>query len=51
MSGRISVVGLGPGDQRYLTPEAVAALTEADALYGYGPYLDRVPARAGTRSR
>ena len=47
MSGRISVVGLGPGDQRYLTPEAVAALTEADALYGYGPYLDRVPARAG----
>ena len=47
MSGRISVVGLGPGDQRYLTPEAAAALTEADALYGYGPYLDRVPARAG----
>jgi precorrin-3B C17-methyltransferase len=30
-----------------LTPEAHAALTDADALYGYGPYLDRVPARAG----
>src|ERR1700758_252689 len=47
MSGRLAVVGLGPGDERYLTPEAAAALTDAQALYGYGPYLDRVPARAG----
>src|SRR6202012_4836936 len=27
--------------------EAEAALAEVHALYGYGPYLDRVPARAG----
>jgi precorrin-3B C17-methyltransferase len=47
MSGRLTVVGLGPGDPRYLTPEADAALVAADALYGYGPYLDRVPSRAG----
>jgi precorrin-3B C17-methyltransferase len=47
MSGRLTVVGLGPGDPRYLTPEADEALVAADALYGYGPYLDRVPARAG----
>jgi precorrin-3B C17-methyltransferase / cobalt-factor III methyltransferase len=47
MSGRLSVVGLGPGDPRYLTPEAGAALAAAEALYAYGPYLDRVPARAG----
>ena len=47
MSGRLAVVGLGPGDPRYLTPEAEAALRDAQALYGYGPYLDRVPARAG----
>jgi precorrin-3B C17-methyltransferase len=47
MSGRLAVIGLGPGDARYLTPEAAAALAEAQALYGYGPYLDRVPARAG----
>jgi precorrin-3B C17-methyltransferase len=46
MSGRLAVVGLGPGDPRYLTPEAAEALAAADALYGYGPYLDRVPARA-----
>jgi precorrin-3B C17-methyltransferase len=47
MSGRLAVIGLGPGDARYVTPEAQAALADADVLYGYGPYLDRVPARAG----
>jgi precorrin-3B C17-methyltransferase len=47
MSGRLAVVGLGPGDPRYLTPEAAEALAAADALYGYGPYLDRVPSRNG----
>ena len=47
MSGRLAVVGLGPGDPRYLTPEAAEALSAADALYGYGPYLDRVPLRNG----
>ena len=47
MNGHLAVVGLGPGDARCLTPEAEAALADAHALYGYGPYLDRVPARAG----
>jgi precorrin-3B C17-methyltransferase len=47
MSGHLAVVGLGPGDARYLTPEASEALAAAQALYGYGPYLDRVPVRAG----
>ena len=47
MSGHLAVVGLGPGDARYLTPEAAAALAAADALYGYAAYLDRVPPRAG----
>ncbi len=47
MSGHLAVVGLGPGDERWLTPEADAATAQADALYGYGPYLDRVPARSG----
>jgi len=47
MSGRLTVVGLGPGDPRYLTPEAADALADAQALYGYEPYLARVPVRAG----
>lgn len=47
MSGRLLVVGLGPGDERFLTPQAARALASADALYGYAPYLARVPERAG----
>jgi len=47
MSGSLAVVGLGPGGPDTLTPEAAASLNEADALYGYGPYLDRVPERSG----
>ena len=47
MSGRLLVVGIGPGDPDCLTPEAARALAAADALYGYGPYLDRVPVREG----
>jgi len=47
MTGRLAVVGLGPGDPRYLTPEAGETLTAAQALYGYAPYLECVPARAG----
>jgi precorrin-3B C17-methyltransferase len=47
VSGHLAVVGLGPGDARYLTAEATAALAAADALYGYAPYLDRVPERTG----
>ncbi len=45
MSGQLAVVGLGPGDARLRTAEAEAALAAAEALYGYGPYLDRLPAR------
>ena len=45
MSGRLAVVGIGPGDHRYLTPEAEEALAAADTLYGYGPYLARVSVR------
>ncbi len=47
MSGHLAVIGVGPGDARYLTAEAIEALTAAQALYGYGPYLDRVPVRPG----
>ena len=47
MSGHLAVIGLGPGDSRYLTAEAAAALDAADALYGYAPYLDRLPVRSG----
>jgi precorrin-3B C17-methyltransferase len=47
MSGRLTVVGLGPGNGDWLTPQAEEALAAADAVYGYGTYLDRVPTRPG----
>ncbi|MEA3197276.1 MAG: precorrin-3B C17-methyltransferase / cobalt-factor methyltransferase [Gammaproteobacteria bacterium] len=49
MSGRLTVIGLGPGSAGQLTPDASDALHAADVLFGYGPYLDRVPERAGQR--
>jgi precorrin-3B C17-methyltransferase len=47
MSGRLTVIGLGPGNDCWLTPEAAAALAAADAVYGYAAYLDRVPVHPG----
>ncbi|ACA16897.1 precorrin-3B C17-methyltransferase [Methylobacterium sp. 4-46] len=44
-AGSVCVIGLGPGDPRYLTPAAAAALAEAEDLIGYAPYLARVPER------
>ena len=49
MTGRLSVVGLGPGNSQQLTPQAQAIVQAADDLFGYGPYLDRVPERATQR--
>ncbi|KTS17397.1 precorrin-3B C17-methyltransferase [Methylobacterium indicum] len=45
MSGSVTVIGLGPGDPRYLTPAAQAALDAAQDLIGYFPYVARVPER------
>jgi precorrin-3B C17-methyltransferase len=47
MTGRLTVVGLGPGNDGFLTPDAAATLSLVDAIYGYAAYLDRVPARPG----
>ncbi len=38
--GRLYVVGIGPGDSQWRTPEADAALAEADDVVGYRLYLD-----------
>lgn len=45
--GSLTVVGLGPGEAQWLTPAAAEALAAASDLVGYGPYLDRLPARTG----
>ncbi len=49
MTGLLTIVGLGPGNPRYLTPAASEALASATDLVGYGPYVDRVPEAPGQR--
>jgi cobalt-precorrin 5A hydrolase / precorrin-3B C17-methyltransferase len=38
--GRLAVIGIGPGDPSWRTPEANAALAQATDIVGYGLYLD-----------
>ncbi|RWN52338.1 precorrin-3B C(17)-methyltransferase [Mesorhizobium sp.] len=45
MSGRLTVIGLGPGNADQVTPEASRAVAEARFFYGYEPYLDRLDLR------
>ncbi|MCE1180145.1 MAG: precorrin-3B C(17)-methyltransferase [Micrococcales bacterium] len=45
--GTVHVVGLGPGPDRWLTPEASSVLAQTDHVIGYTPYVARVPQREG----
>ena len=47
MSGRLTVIGLGPGSDAQMTPQARDAATAAEDLFGYGPYVDRLPQKPG----
>jgi cobalt-precorrin 5A hydrolase/precorrin-3B C17-methyltransferase len=40
--GRLSIVGIGPGDAAFRTPQAEAAVRGADDVVGYALYLDLV---------
>jgi precorrin-2 C20-methyltransferase/precorrin-3B C17-methyltransferase len=47
VTGSVAVVGLGPGDTDWMTPQSRRELVAATDLIGYGPYLDRVGTRDG----
>ena len=42
MKGKVWVVGLGPGDISYITPEARGAIDTADTIIGYKTYVDLI---------
>lgn len=46
-TGSVAVVGLGPGDADWMTPQSRRELAAATDLIGYGGYLDRVPVHEG----
>ena len=45
MSGKLYVIGTGPGGAQQMTPETRAAVDASDDFLGYGPYLDRLSLR------
>jgi precorrin-2 C20-methyltransferase/precorrin-3B C17-methyltransferase len=45
--GAVAVVGLGPGDHDWMTPQSRREVAAATDLIGYANYLDRVPVRDG----
>jgi precorrin-3B C17-methyltransferase len=46
VTGRLTVIGLGPGNAHQVTPEASQAVAGAEFFYGYKPYLDRLELRS-----
>jgi cobalt-precorrin 5A hydrolase / cobalt-factor III methyltransferase / precorrin-3B C17-methyltransferase len=38
--GKLSIIGIGPGQNSWRTPEASALVAEAEELVGYGLYID-----------
>ena len=49
--GRLFVVGIGPGQAGWRTPEASKLIAEADELVGYGLYLDLLGPLAAGKAR
>ncbi|MDT8343766.1 MAG: precorrin-3B C(17)-methyltransferase [Thermohalobaculum sp.] len=50
--GRVALVGIGPGQAEWRTPEASRLIAEADELVGYGLYIDLLgPLAAGKPRR
>ena len=47
VAAELLVIGLGPGPDRWLTPEVTEALADVQHVIGYAPYVDRVPQREG----
>ena len=49
--GRVMLVGIGPGQSQWRTPEATAMVAAADELVGYGLYIDILGAIAEGKPR
>ncbi|MFK7871252.1 MAG: precorrin-3B C(17)-methyltransferase [Roseobacter sp.] len=47
MTGRVAIVGLGPGHDDLITPAVSQAIADATDVIGYIPYVARIAPRAG----
>jgi precorrin-3B C17-methyltransferase len=50
VSGRVAIVGLGPGPACWVTPEASAQIEAATDVVGYAPYVERLALRPDQRA-
>jgi len=50
VSGRVAIVGLGPGPARWMTPEASAEIEAASDVVGYAAYVERLALRPDQRA-
>ncbi|WP_425092783.1 precorrin-3B C(17)-methyltransferase [Tropicimonas sp. S265A] len=49
--GRLSIIGIGPGQSDWRTPEASKLITQAEELVGYGLYIDLLGPLAHGKTR
>ncbi len=49
--GRLSIIGIGPGQHSWRTPEASQLVAEAEELVGYGLYIDLLGPLAHGKTR
>jgi len=49
--GKLSIVGIGPGQHSWRTPEASMLIAEAEELVGYGLYIDLLGPLAAGKTR
>jgi precorrin-3B C17-methyltransferase len=45
MTGKLTIIGTGPGNPGQTTPQAFEAIAAGELFFGYGPYLDRLSLR------
>ncbi|HUB62961.1 MAG TPA: precorrin-3B C(17)-methyltransferase [Methylocella sp.] len=48
-TGRLRIVGLGPGGATWVTPEASSLIAQATDVVGYAAYLERLPLIEGQK--
>ncbi|PIE14944.1 MAG: precorrin-3B C(17)-methyltransferase [Rhodobacterales bacterium] len=49
--GKLSIIGIGPGQHSWRTPEASQMIAQADELVGYGLYIDLLGPLAAGKTR
>ena len=45
MTGKLTIIGTGPGNPGQTTPQVMDAIAAGEQVFGYGPYLDRLSLR------